>query len=87
MYCSGDMGLGGGGKIQQEIYQDERGVRAWEQSASVRPWTRFRQRWAWLILTMEIWIPSLSSDTEMHAGRRIFVNGADHDAGTGAVGP
>ena len=51
--CPSDMGLGGGGKIQQEIYQDELGVEAWEQKGSIRLCVHICNSMTWRAVTGE----------------------------------
>lgn len=51
--CSCDMGLGGGGKIQQEIYEDEYGVEAWDQNGSTRLCVHICNSMTWRAVTGE----------------------------------
>lgn len=53
MECSSDMGLGGGGKIQQEIYQDELGVEVWEEKGSIRLCVHICNSMTWRAVTGE----------------------------------
>ncbi len=52
-YCSGSMGLGGGGKIQQEIYQDEHGIEAWEDQGAIRLCVHICNAMTWRAVTGE----------------------------------